>query len=87
MNIPEKYELEQAVIKTPLEYLLLETDSPYVKPYCPDIPKKQLKKVRNTSLILPAVAQRIAELKGISYDEVLKCTSENAKRLFGIDKR
>ena len=77
-------ETEQAVIKTPLKYILLETDGPFVKPECPDLTEKQLKKARNTSLILPKVAQRIAELKGITVEEVMRVTSENALNLFGI---
>lgn len=83
-NTPGKNALEQAVIQTPLEYILLETDGPYVKPDCPELPKKQLRKARNTSLILPAVAQRIAELKMCSLEEVLGVTSENALQLFHL---
>ena len=79
--------LEQTVISTPLKYLLLETDAPYVKPLKPDteaITGKKWQKTRNTSLILPVVAERIAELKGISVEEVLRVTEENTRRVFGI---
>ena len=68
----------------PVKEILLETDGPFVKPECPDLTEKQLKKARNTSLILPKVAQRIAELKGITVEEVMRVTSENALNLFGI---
>ena len=51
--------LRRAVAEVPLEYLLLETDGPYVKPERPeDISGKKWSKARNTSLILPAVAAK-----------------------------
>lgn len=87
MDTPQKQALEKAVIETSLENILLETDGPYVKPYCPDIQKKQLRKARNTSLTLLAVAMRIAELKNISLEEVLKVTSKNAIKLFRLGKK
>lgn len=68
-----------------LEYLLLETEGPYVKPDKPDnVTGKQWKKARNTSLIIPDIAARIAEIKEIDVAEVEKVTNENARRLFGI---
>ena len=76
---------ERAVKETPLEYLLLETDGPFVKPKRPEeFTKKQWERARNTSLILPAVAARIAELKGISVEEVMEATEENVKRVFSL---
>ena len=78
-------QLEETVIATPIEYLLLETDGPYVKPERPDaVTGKKWTKARNTSLILPAVAEKIAYLKGISVEEVLRITEENTKRVFKI---
>ncbi len=76
-------DLEDAVLQTPLEFLLLETDGPYVRPEKPEgIPKKQWQKARNTSLILPRIAERIAQIKGITTAEVEQVTSENTLRLF-----
>ena len=83
---PELPALEQAVIETNIKNILLETDGPYVKPPCPGVSKRQLAKVRNTSLILPAVAKRIGELKGISTEEVLRVTAANANFLFHLGK-
>ena len=69
--------------ETPVEYLLLETDGPYVKPRKPDdVTGKQWEKARNTSLILPAVARKIAELKGLTQEEVYRITTDNAERVF-----
>ena len=45
---------------------------------------KLLRRTRNTSLTLPAVIKKIAELKGIPADEVEKATTENTIRLFSL---
>lgn len=82
---PRKQDIEQAVIQTPLESIALETDGPYVKPSCPDFKKKQMLKARNTSLILVDVAKRIAELKNVPLEEVMRVTTTSASRLFGIN--
>ncbi len=69
--------LKEAVEYIPIERILLETDSPYLAP-------TPYRGKRNSSLYLPLIAKQIAELKGITYDEVTEITSENARRLFGI---
>lgn len=69
--------LKEAVEYIPMEKILLETDSPYLAPE-PNRGK------RNTSLNLPCVAEAIAELKGISYEEVVEITEANARRLFRL---
>ncbi|MDE7285027.1 MAG: TatD family hydrolase [Lachnospiraceae bacterium] len=69
--------LKEAVEYIPIEKILLETDSPYLAPE-PNRGK------RNSSLNLPYIAKEIALLKGLSYDEVISVTHENAQRLFGI---
>lgn len=69
--------LREAVEYIPLEKILLETDSPYLSPE-PNRGK------RNSSLNLPSVAQAVADLKGITYEEVVEATYENACRLFRI---
>lgn len=85
-NSPRLPALEEAVAQTPLESILLETDAPYVKPSCPGLSSKQVKKARNTGLILPEVARRVAELKGLTPEEVARVTTENAAALFGLGK-
>ena len=77
--------LWEAVPHTPLDRILVETDAPFILPYCKDvIQPKLLRRARNTSLILPAVINKIAELKGISADEVGQVTTENTIRLFRL---
>lgn len=69
--------LKEVVEYAPLEYLLLETDSPYLAP----VPYRGK---RNCSAYLTYVAEAIAEIKRVSYEEVVRVTRENAGRLFGI---
>lgn len=69
--------LKEAVEYIPLDRILLETDSPYLAP-------EPYRGKRNSSLNLPYVAQAIADLKGIAYEEVVEVTEENAKKLFRI---
>ena len=67
--------LKEAVEWIPMERILLETDSPYLSPE-PNRGK------RNSSLNLPYIAEEIAKIKGITYEEVVEITGKNADRLF-----
>ena len=79
--------IREAVRITPMEFILLETDMPYVKPAKPDeFSGKKWTKARNTSLILPAVIEEIAKLKGISTNEVERITTENVRRTFNLHR-
>lgn len=60
-----------------LDYLLIETDCPFLAPH-PNRGK------RNEPSYVKFIAEQIADLKELSYEEVAKKTSENAKKLFGI---
>ena len=78
-------DLWEAIPHIPLDRILVETDAPFILPYCKDvIQPKLLRRARNTSLILPAVIKKIAELKNISADEVEMATTENVVRLFRL---
>ena len=69
----------------PLERILVETDAPFILPYCKDvIQPKLLRRARNTSLILPAVIEKIAQLKGVSVDSVEQATTLNTVSLFSL---
>ena len=67
----------EAVKYIPLEHLVLETDSPYLAP----TPHRG---ERNSSLYIHYVEERLAEIKGISAEEVEEATTQNAKNFFGI---
>ena len=70
--------LVEVVEQTPMEYLLIETDSPYLTP-------EPYRGKRNDSSNVRLVAEKVAEIKGISFEEVAKATTENAKRFFRIN--
>ena len=57
-----------------LDDLVLETDCPYKSP-------EPHRGKRNSSLNLPYVAAALAEIKGITPEEVIAVTEENAKKL------
>lgn len=71
--------LKEVVQEIPLEFLLLETDCPYLSPE-PNRGK------RNTSLNLTYVAEEIAKIKNLPYEEVISRTEHNARECFGIHK-
>ena len=62
----------------PLDRILIETDSPYLSP----VPNRGR---RNDSRNLVYVAEKIAEIKGLPPEEIAAATTENGKRLFGIE--
>ena len=77
--------LWEAVKHIPLDKILVETDAPFILPYCKDIIQpKLLRRTRNTSLILPKVIKRIAEIKGVEAQEVELITTENTIKLFSL---
>ena len=67
--------LKETVEAIPLERILLETDCPYMAP-------EPHRGTRNDSSNIPFVIAKIAELKGITAEEVERVTEENAGRLF-----
>jgi TatD DNase family protein len=69
--------LAKIVEETPLEYLVLETDAPYLSP----VP---FRGKRNESSYIVHVAHKIAELKRISIEEVDEITTANAKKIFAF---
>lgn len=69
--------LYQVVEKLPLSSIVLETDSPYLTP-------EPHRGEMNESKYIPLVAEKIAQIKGISLSEVEKITTDNAKRVFDL---
>lgn len=73
-NAKKPKEVAKAV---PLDRLLIETDCPYLAPH-------PYRGKRNEPAYVKLVAEEIAALKGLSFEEVAKATTENAERLFGL---
>ena len=67
----------EVALMCPIDRMLLETDSPYMAP----VP---VRGTRNDSRNIRYIAEELAELCGMSADELIRLTSENGKRLFGI---
>jgi TatD DNase family protein len=70
-------DLKEVAKKIPLDRLLIETDSPYLAP----VPYRGKK---NEPRYLPAVAQAVADIKGLSLAEVATITTRNFGQLFGV---
>lgn len=68
---------KKAVEVTPLEKIMVETDCPYLAPE----PKRG---ERNEPSYVKYVAEKIASIKDVSFEEVAKITSENAIKFFGL---
>ena len=70
----------EVAAKLPLDALLVETDSPFGAP-------EPLRGQRNTPEALPYIVERIAEIRGTSYDDIRTATRMNALRFFGLEDR
>jgi len=68
---------DKVIAKLPLEKILLETDCPYLSP----VPHRDK---RNEPLYIKYVAEKIAEIKKIKFEQVAQQTTKNARELFGI---
>jgi len=73
----KKSALSEIIENTPLDKMMLETDSPYLTP----VPYRGK---RNEPAYVKHIAEKIAEIKKTTINEVINMTSKNAKRLFGI---
>ncbi len=72
----KKSNLDETLQHVSLQHLVLETDAPYLAP----VPHRGK---RNESSYLPIVAQKIADIKGVTLEEVARATTDNAMQLFG----
>lgn len=68
---------EPCVSLVPMDRILIETDSPYLSP-------EPFRGKRNDSRNVKLVAQKIADIKGVTIEEVAQKTYENAKRVYQI---
>ena len=77
VTFDKAFELQEVVAGIPLEKIMLETDCPYLAP----IPHRGK---RNEPSFVPYIAQKIADIKGLSFSDVARITSLNAKRFFDL---
>lgn len=70
--------LREVVQNVPLSHLVLETDCPYLAP----VPNRGK---RNSSLNLPYVVEEISRLTGVSADQIIAITTQNAKKLYRLE--
>jgi len=63
--------------KMPSDRIMLETDCPYLAP-------DPMRGRRNSSLYLPYIAEKVAEVRGLLADDVATLTLNNGKRFFGL---
>ena len=69
--------VQESVRRTPADRILTETDSPYLAP----VP---LRGKRNNPANTRYVAEKLAEIRGISVQEVVQAANANARELFGF---
>lgn len=69
--------IAKALEQIPLSDIVLETDSPYLTP----VP---FRGKRNESSYIPIIADKVAQIKGVSADEVAAATTSNSEKLFNI---
>ncbi|MGV3585529.1 MAG: TatD family hydrolase [Adhaeribacter sp.] len=69
--------LDKVLPEVPLEYLMLETDCPYLAP----VPHRGK---RNEPAYLPLVAKRVAEIKNVPLAELVEACTANTKKLFNL---
>jgi TatD DNase family protein len=74
---PKSQQLREVAAALPLEYLVVETDSPYGAP-------QSRRGRRNEPACVVEAAREIAALKGVGFEDVAAATTANAMRLFGL---
>ena len=68
---------DELIRKVPLEKIMIETDSPYMTP-------EPYRGKRNEPVLVKYVAQRIAEIRGVTVEQIGEVTTANAKRMFKL---
>jgi TatD DNase family protein len=77
VTYPKSERLQNIVTKIPPHRLLLETDCPYLAP-------QDYRGKRNEPAYIRLVAEKVAQLKGVTLEDVCRFTTANARSLFGL---
>ncbi|MDD5618440.1 MAG: TatD family hydrolase [Candidatus Omnitrophica bacterium] len=78
ITYPKAIQLRELIKEMPLDRIMLETDSPY-------LPPQKFRGKRNEPSYVNFVAQELALLKNISFDEISQVTTQNAERFFKLN--
>jgi TatD DNase family protein len=78
LTFPRSAELREVAAALPFDRILVETDSPYLTPE----PHRKIR--RNEPCYIVETARRLAEVRGLSYEDVAAQTMRNFRRLFGL---
>jgi TatD DNase family protein len=77
VTFPKAEALREVVKQVPVEHMLIETDAPYLAP-------QPMRGKRNEPAFVRYTAEMIAQVKGLTFDDIARITSFNAMQLFGI---
>jgi TatD DNase family protein len=77
ITFKKAHELREVVKQVPLDRILVETDAPFLTP-------EPHRGKTNEPAFVKHVAERMAEVRGLSFEEICDITTRNAKRFFGI---
>lgn len=72
-----KAHLPEVVARVPLDRIVLETDAPYMAP-------APYRGTRNESALIPVIAAKVAEIRGVPPETVEEATTDNAIKLFSL---
>ncbi len=77
VTFPKTVDLQEAARRAPADRILVETDAPYLAP----VPRRGK---RNEPAFMVETARKVAELRGVTVEEIAQATSENFLRLTGL---
>lgn len=78
ITYPKALDIQEAARIAPLEKLLIETDAPYLSP----VPRRGK---RNEPALIAHTARKLADMRGVTFEEVAQATSGNARALLLLD--
>ena len=79
LTFKKALEVKESAKLVPLDRVLIETDAPYLSP-------QPYRGKRNEPSYVRYVAEELATLRGMSFEEIAKITTDNANQLFGMTK-
>jgi TatD DNase family protein len=78
VTYPKALAVQEAARMAPLDRLLIETDAPYLAP----VPRRGK---RNEPAFVTYIARKLADLRGVTFEDIARATTKNARRLLLLD--